>query len=388
MVRASYENTMKTKPLMLALTSAAVLLCGLAALPSSAQVAVPPPMPAYQPLSDQQLDQLLGPIALYPDPLLAQIFPAATLPTEIVLADRYVTGGGDPNQIDQQPWDPSVQALARYPSLLQYLDNNLAWTTEVGQAFLNQQPEVMESIQRLRQSAENFGNLQSTPQQQVVEDGGNIEILPTEDDLCYLPVYQPAYVYFQTGYPVGFGVACTIGPWLDCDFDWHLHHLFFWDRSRPHPANWWRERPADRGTWMARQAVVWRPEDHRSFNAPVRSGDRGWNTPVARGAAPHPVNNAFARTEPGQRPAAAHPSAVQAPSRPAPEIRPASNGAFVGSNNAREARNFSDRGQQSLQAVSHPEPAHSEPAPRPAPSSGGGGGGGGASHGGGGGGRR
>src|SRR5271169_1736929 len=115
------------------------------------QTAVPPPMPAYQPLSDAQLDQLLGPIALYPDPLIAQILPASTLPTQIVLADRYVTGGGDPNQIDQQPWDASVQALARYPEVLKWMDDNLGWTTQLGQAFLNQQPAVMESIQRLRQ---------------------------------------------------------------------------------------------------------------------------------------------------------------------------------------------------------------------------------------------
>ena len=79
-----------------------------------------------------QLDQLLGPIALYPDPLIAQILPASTLPTQIVLADRYVSGGGDPNQIDQQPWDASVQALARYPNVLKWMDDNLNWTTEAG----------------------------------------------------------------------------------------------------------------------------------------------------------------------------------------------------------------------------------------------------------------
>src|ERR1039457_5006903 len=158
----------------------AVLLCVLAgtAISVRAQMAVPPPMSAYQPLADAQLDQLLGPIALYPDPLIAQILPASTLPTEIVLADRYVNSGGDPNQIDQQPWDPSVQALARYPNVLQWMDENLDWTTELGQAFLNQQPDVMDAIQRLRWSAYNLGNLQSPPQQQVIVDGGDIEIVP------------------------------------------------------------------------------------------------------------------------------------------------------------------------------------------------------------------
>ena len=153
----------------------ASLIYGLAgaALSMPAQTAVPPPMPEYQPLSDQQLDQLLGPIALYPDPLIAQILPASTLPTQIVLADRYVTGGGDPNQIDQQPWDASVQALAHYPNVLKWMDDNLNWTTDLGQAFLNQQQDVMDSIQRLRASAQNLGNLQSTPQQQVMEDDGN-----------------------------------------------------------------------------------------------------------------------------------------------------------------------------------------------------------------------
>src|ERR1039457_1023416 len=161
----------------------AVLLCVLTgtAISVRAQMAVPPPMAAYQPLAYQQLDQLLGPIALYPDPLIAQI----------LLADRYVSGGGDPNQIDQQPWDPSVQALARYPDVLKWMDDNLNWTTDLGQAFLNQQQEVMESIQRLRTSANDIGNLQSTPQQQAINDGGYIEIVPANPQVIYVPVYQP-----------------------------------------------------------------------------------------------------------------------------------------------------------------------------------------------------
>src|ERR1700733_10691962 len=118
-------------------------VAGSALLSVQAQLAVPPPNYAYQPLSDAQLDQLLGPIALYPDPLIAQILPASTLPTQIVLADRYVSDGGDPNQVDQQPWDASVQPLVRYPEVLKWLDDNLGWTTELGQAFLNQQQAVM-----------------------------------------------------------------------------------------------------------------------------------------------------------------------------------------------------------------------------------------------------
>src|SRR5580700_1080781 len=108
---------MKTRPLMLSVTGAAVLFCGLGAAPVSAQFVASPPAPAYyQPLSDAQLDQLLGPVALYPDPLLGEILAAATFPAQIVLADRYVAGGGDLNLIDQQPWDASVLALARYPT--------------------------------------------------------------------------------------------------------------------------------------------------------------------------------------------------------------------------------------------------------------------------------
>src|ERR1017187_8045061 len=174
----------------------AVLLFGLSALPGRAQPAVPPPAPGSQSLSDEQLDQLLGPIALYPDPLIAQILPASTSPAQVVLADRYVINGGDPDQIDQQPWETSVQALARYPHVLKWMDDNLNWTTELGQAFLNQQQDVMDSIQRLRASAQNLGNLVSTPQQQVVMEDGSIEILPVDQQMIYVPEYAPDTVYY------------------------------------------------------------------------------------------------------------------------------------------------------------------------------------------------
>src|ERR1035437_6531720 len=201
-----------------------------------AQIPAPPPAPEMELRSSADLDQMLGPIALYPDPLIAQLLPAATLPSEIVVADRYVNGGGDPNLIDQQPWDPSVKALARYPTVLKWMDDNLAWTTALGQAFLAQQQDVMDSIQRLRAQAQALGNLQSTPQENVIAAAGAIEILPANPQVVYVPVYQPNLVYYQRPYGspfISFGLGFPVGLWLNHDFDWHNHHLVDWGRRQP-----------------------------------------------------------------------------------------------------------------------------------------------------------
>ena len=389
-----------------------VLLCVFAgaALSVRAQMAVPPPTPVYQPLSYQQLDQLLGPIALYPDPLIAQILPASTLPTQIVLADRYVNGGGDPNQIDQQPWDASVQALARYPNVLKWMDDNLNWTTDLGQVFLNQQPEVMESIQRLRQGASNFGNLQSTPQQQVINDGGDIEIVPADPQVIYVPVYQPDQVYYQTCYGmpfISFGIGWPIGLWLNCDFDWGHHNIIAWGHNHPRPSNWWHEPPRQRDMG---HTTVWHPDHHPGAVA-VNRGDRGRSIANNRAPAPivskpgparqvphnQPVVGTVGRSvsdsaaprqipAPAARPVAPAPRSSTPIVRPAPapvehaatSSRPASTSAFTGIQSSRDTRAYSTRGQQSMQTVTHSEPV-SRPAPdsRPATSSGGGGGGGG-----------
>jgi hypothetical protein len=361
-----------------------VFMYGLTVLPVLAQVAAPPPAPDYQPLSPQDLDQLLGPIALYPDPLMAQILPASTLPTEIVLADRYVAGGGDPNQVDQQPWDASVQALAHYPNVLQWLDDNLGWTTEVGQAFLNQQQDVMDSIQRLRTAAYNFGNLQSTPQQEVVNDGGSVEILPTDPEVVYLPNYQPDEVYYQGGFGLSFSTGFPLGVWLNCDFDWHQRHLIVWDHDHPRPHDWWHERPGQRDAVIAGHTAVWHPANRPGFVAGNR-GDRGWNNPSVNSrtpvmnrpeSRPHDVPG-FNRPGPARSPVVNRPEPIQHPApvqREVPINRAASTGAFIGIQNSHETRAFSERGQQSMQTVTH-----SAPVQRAGPSfnAGGGGGGGG-----------
>ncbi|MGB7746245.1 MAG: DUF3300 domain-containing protein [Verrucomicrobiia bacterium] len=362
------------------------------AISMRAQTAVPPPMTAYQPLAAAQLDQLLGPIALYPDPLIAQILPASTLPTQIVLADRYVSGGGDPSQIGQQPWDPSVQALARYPTVLKWMDDNLNWTTDLGQAFINQQQDVMVSVQRLRTSASKVGNLQSTPQQQVITDGGNIEIVPADPQVIYVPVYQPDQVYYQTCYGppfITFGIGFPIGLWLNCDFDWGNFNIIFWGNGYSRPSNWWHEssRQRDMG-----HAGVWHANNHPGAVAANR-GDRGYGVPYNRpGAATSGRSVSDSAVAPRQRQAAAaHPEAPAARAampvaRPTPApvqhsqpvSRPESSGAFIGIQSSHDTRTYSSRGQQSMQ-----EASHSEPVSHSTPSFGGGGGGGGGSSGGG-----
>jgi hypothetical protein len=365
----------------------AVLLCVLtgSTISMQAQTAVPPPMAAYQPMAASQLDQLLGPIALYPDPLIAQILPASTLPTQIVLADRYITGGGDPNQIGQQPWDPSVQALARYPTVLKWMDDNLNWTTDLGQAFINQQQDVMVSVQRLRTSASKVGNLQSTPQQQVVNDGGNIEIVPADPQVIYVPVYQPDQVYYQTCYGppfITFGIGFPIGLWLDCDFDWGNFNIIVWGHGYPRPSNWWHESSRQRNT---SHTTVWRSNNHPGAVA-VNRGDRGYGVPYNRpGAATagRSVSDSVAPRQtsaPAARPEAPATRASTSITRPTPApvqhsqpvSRPESSGAFIGIQSSHDTRTYSSRGQQSMQTVTH-----SAPVSHSTPSFGGGGGGGG-----------
>ena len=336
--------------------------------------AVPPPMPAYQPLGGAQLDSLLAPIALYPDPLIAEILPAATQPQEIMLADGYLIGGGDPNQAGQQPWDPAVQAVAHYPTVMEWLAQNLNWTTEVGQAFVNQQQDVMDSIQRLRRTAYNLGNLQTTPQESIIDDGSDIEIVPADPNEVYLPVYESDQVYYdQAGSSpwITFSPGYALGGWLSYDFDWYHHGVVRWDRDHPRPANWWRQPAHERD---GRNFGTWHP-GNRPEAAPVTRGDRGWTrNPVVR---PQSTVNVTVIGQAGrQAPRTAERPLAPARPEPAANNRPESNGAFIGIQNTRDTRTFSERGQQSHQEATHTAPAPQPHAPvsHPAPSGGGGGG--------------
>jgi len=184
--------------------------------------------------SPEQLDNLLAPIALYPDPLLAQVLVAATFPDQIDEASRFVRANNDPGYIDEEPWDVSVKAVAHYPTVLFNMADKLDWTTALGQAYVSQSTDVMTAVQRLRVEARSAGNLMTTPQQEVREDGGYIAIWPAQPQYIYVPVYDPALIYYRhPGFFVGlsFGRGFFIGAWLNNDFDWRYHRVYYhgWD---------------------------------------------------------------------------------------------------------------------------------------------------------------
>jgi len=184
----------------------------------------PPPNQnaGYQPFSADQLDNLLSPIALYPDPLLAQTLVAATYPDQVEEAARYVRANGQAG-IDDQNWDVSVKAIAHYPTVVQMMADKIDWTTSIGQAYVNQSADVSAAVQRLRHMARKAGNLETTPQQEVIENGDYIAVDPVQPQFIYVPVYDPAICFYRRpfwGPAITFGAGFPIGAWLNLDFNW------------------------------------------------------------------------------------------------------------------------------------------------------------------------
>ena len=174
---------------------------GVAGEPRPPSSCAGPPAPAYPQQTPEQLQQLVAPIALYPDSLVAQILAASTFPEQVVEAGRWVQAHPDlkgdalGHAVDQQPWDPSVKALTAFPSVLGNMDKNLSWTSSLGDAYYNQQPEVMDAVQVMRRRAQQAGNLKTTPQQTVETQGSTIVIQPAAPEVVYVPAYDPWVVY-------------------------------------------------------------------------------------------------------------------------------------------------------------------------------------------------
>jgi uncharacterized protein DUF3300 len=174
-----------------------------------------------RPLNEQDLEQLVAPIALYPDALLAQVLTSSTYPDQVVDADRWrrTQGYASSDQIaeraDAQPWDPSVKALTAFPQVLAQMDQNLHWTSELGNAYYNQPRDLLAAVQIMRRRARAAGNLQSTPQEAVNFDQGNIVLAPVNPQVVYVRAYNPWAVYGEsiTPYP-GFSLLGALGSLL------------------------------------------------------------------------------------------------------------------------------------------------------------------------------
>jgi Protein of unknown function (DUF3300) len=255
-------------------------------------------------LTPDQLDDLVTPIALYPDPLIAQILAASTYPLEVVQANRWVQanrglqGTTLTESAAQQPWDPSVQALVVFPSVLEMMDKNLTWTTDLGNAFLAQEQDVMDAVQRQRLSASNSGQLTSNAQQTIERSNDNgktiVIIQPAQPEIIYVPVYNPVVIWGtprwhpwppywypprpRTGFVIGTG---GFGFFFTISVSRYFHHWGGWN-------NWgWG------CGWGGRNIVInnnfYVRNNYRPPRGIVRNGNTVWaHNPNHRAGVPYP----------------------------------------------------------------------------------------------------
>jgi hypothetical protein len=201
----------------------------------------PGPMPPAAEV-DSQLQQLVAPVALYPDPLLAQLLPATTYPDQLQAAGQWLQANPNPPEeaIASQPWEASVKAMVHYPDALQVLNNDPQWTASLGSAFNSEPQAVMAAIQDMRQMAQSAGSLTSNSQAEVVTLDSVIAIQPANPEAIYVPTYDPLLVYTSNS-PLVYGVAYVPGVWLVNGVDWYGRTVFV--------GNWHGGWRYDHGHW-------------------------------------------------------------------------------------------------------------------------------------------
>ena len=313
----------------LVVSLAAVLAAGSTAALSQGTPAVAPPatgqnQTANAPIySTQQLDSLLAPIALYPDSLLAQILMASTYPLEVVQAARWsksnANKGGDAavNKVDSQPWDPSVKSLVAFPNVLNMMSDQLDWTQNLGDAFLAQQGDVIDSIQRLRHQAQSAGNLKSNAQQTVVAQGQTIIIQPTQPEIIFVPAYNPTIVFGSWAYPsyppayypgvmgwypgqavvsgMMFGAGVAMAGAMFGGFNWgnghgngsvnvNVNNYRRYDRNFNSNNNNWQHNPQHRGAVAYRDPASRQQFSNRVAGSDARRDSRGYGDAANRSA--------------------------------------------------------------------------------------------------------
>ena len=189
-----------------------------------------------QKYSEAELDELFASIALYPDPLLAQMIPAATFFEQLEEAQRTLGSKSDDGLIANQNWEVSVKSVAHYPQVLKMMVDKQEWTIAIGQAYVTQPLDVSKSIQRLRAEAKDAGSLVTTKQQQVITEGESIKIVPAQPQVIYVPEYNAETVYVDNGPSTGekvaaaaisFGVGLAIGAWLNNDYDYYGRGIYY-----------------------------------------------------------------------------------------------------------------------------------------------------------------
>ena len=318
----------------------------------------------------EELDQMLAPIALYPDDVLTQLLMASTYPLEIVQAERWVKqnkslkGDALKSALEKQTWDASVKALASFPEVLTMMNEKLEWTQKVGDAFLGQPKEVMDTVQKLRAKAVGEGSLKSSKEQEVKKEGDIIIIQPTNPQVVYVPAYDPMIVYGAWWYPAyppypyypyppgaalftfTMGVAIGAAWHNNCHADWHggtvnIDRDVNIDRGdRPSGGSGGRPGGGGKGEqWkhnpQHRQGVSYRDQGTRDKYSPTnraavdsRQGNRGYDKSGVSTA---------------DRGAGKQPSASQ---------RGGSDSAFGGSDRGSDVRQQSDRGSSSRDSMS------------------------------------
>ena len=350
--------------------------------PSGATPGAGAPPPPYAQQSPEQLQQLVAPIALYPDSLVAQVLAAATFPEQVVEADRWLQANpglhGDAlaQAVSAQPWDDSVKALTAFPDVLGNMDRNLSWTSSLGDAYYNQPQDVMAAVQAMRERAAAAGNLQTTPQQVVTTQDSDISIQPANPDVVYVPAYDPWAVYGAPLYPwpgwypypgiwfsgpyVSFGLGLPIGflggfawGWPQWGMDWHR-------RIPVHGGRPWYSRSTtfyNRGTYYGARENFGRPPQpgsRREGEAPP-SGPRPQfgGRPVQPARPDNPGRALGSPERPFQgsgvvpRPFNGSVPAARGYAAPAGQSGMRS-GAFSGYNRGGETRAFSSRGRASF----------------------------------------
>jgi hypothetical protein len=328
---------------------------------SAAQTPATPALnePQRSRLNPGQLQQLVAPIALYPDSLVAQILTASTYPEQVVGADRWLHAHSDlkgatlGKAVDAQTWDPSVKALTAFPSILGNMDKNLSWTSSLGDAYYNQDQEVMDAVQVMRKRAQDAGNLRTTPQQTISGQGSTLTIEPANPDLVYVPEYDPWSIYglpmaawpgwyeypgiWYGGPNLSFGIGFGIGffggfewGWPRWGFDWHNRYAMY-NHSR------YRSRS---NTFYNRNNF-YRGGGNRTWARPGGgTGNRpAFGNPAGRAAlASHPFGTSRAFSG-AQNPRGSAEPQGRSGSRP---------GAFSGYEHGGQTRGFASRGGSSL----------------------------------------